>query len=432
VGESFEVSLKPEDKHGNVSGDIKLIKRELAEEGVHRLELADGRTNPISSAPMTGGYQLFWGDIHGHCSSTPPEYGPSHGLGTPTEYHEFARDVARLDFVALTEYVPDDHEYRQEVVRQYHDPGRFVPFFALEWGGSHTGLKGHVHVVYAEDRDIPLPPAKRNPPDDPRLLIESLRSNGQRALVIPHHTNAQRDHDRQFSDAAGDMFGEHLDHAKTLRIADEGWGPWCWWQDYPDYIRLFEICQMRGSFELDRLEKGVMFAGYGASAQNALAKGLRWGFTGSTDTHLGRPGDRDALLCLGTERRGGMTAVLAKQLTRQALFEALCARRCYATTFARIILDVSVNGQPMGSELTLPPRAEAHISVAVHGTDTIDRVEIVRNNVDVHCVQEGCEDVSFDWSDQLPAEGSSFYYVRVTQRDGEMAWSSPVWIQMEP
>ena len=48
---------------------------------------------------------------------------------------------------------------------------------------------------------------------------------------------------------------------------------------------------------------------------------------------------------------GALTGVWAEALTREALFEALWARRCFATNGARVMLDVRVNGMPMGSEV---------------------------------------------------------------------------------
>ena len=39
----------------------------------------------------------------------------------------------------------------------------------------------------------------------------------------------------------------------------------------------------------------------------------------------------------------------------------------------------------------------------------------------------GPEEVTFSWQDQGSVQGD-YYYVRVTQVDGAMAWSSPVWI----
>ena len=64
--------------------------------------------------------------------------------------------------------------------------------------------------------------------------------------------------------------------------------------------------------------------------------------------HAGRPGNSDWLrVCRGYP--GGLVAVYAPELTREAIWDALWHRRCYATTGKRIILEFSVDGEPMGS-----------------------------------------------------------------------------------
>ena len=72
--------------------------------------------------------------------------------------------------------------------------------------------------------------------------------------------------------------------------------------------------------------------------------------------------------------------------------------------------------------------------VSVTGTAEIATVDIVRNNADVHTVTPKSESVSFEYLDKTADECGApevYYYVRVTQSDGEMAWSSPVWIAMK-
>ncbi|MGA7669894.1 MAG: hypothetical protein WBW04_05695, partial [Nitrolancea sp.] len=67
---------------------------------------------------------------------------------------------------------------------------------------------------------------------------------------------------------------------------------------------------------------------------------------------------------------------LAHELTREGIWEALRARRCYGTSGPRIILDVTVDGHPMGSEPSLSGTPE--IAVRAHGTAPIDSIELRR------------------------------------------------------
>jgi hypothetical protein len=102
--------------------------------------------------------------------------------------------------------------------------------------------------------------------------------------------------------------------------------------------------------------------------QRGLARGLHVGAIASSDNHWAHPG------ACGE----GLVAIVAPELTREALWEALWRRRCYATTGERIELDFRLDGQPMGAILL--PGAPRHIEVAVRGWDEIQRVEVLKNN----------------------------------------------------
>ncbi len=148
------------------------------------------------------------------------------------------------------------------------------------------------------------------------------------------------------------------------------------------------------------------------------------GFIGSSDTHFGMPGNPLAGGGLHPHR-GGFAAVYGKDLTRLGIWKALYNRRCYATTGKRIILWFSINDLMMGQAGTSsdPPKAD----IVVAGTAPIATVEIVKNNGVAYTFDGDGYQETVQWIDG-EFSGSNYYYVRVTQTDGEMAWSSPIWI----
>ena len=83
----------------------------------------------------------------------------------------------------------------------------------------------------------------------------------------------------------------------------------------------------------------------------------------------------------------------SEEFTREAVFDAIRARRCYATTGKRIIVDFRIDDHWMGEEFK--SRNAPHIAVKVVGT--------------------------------APPRDTDWYYVRVIQQDFEMAWD-PIWI----
>ncbi len=105
-------------------------------------------------------------------------------------------------------------------------------------------------------------------------------------------------------------------------------------------------------------------------------------------------------------------------------------RHAYAAT-DNIILDVRMGPSAiMGDEVrTSQPRLE----VTAIGTGPIDRVEILRNGETVHTQtppEKAADEVHFEWADPSPQQRpkTSYYYVRLIQKDGHMAWASPIWV----
>ena len=68
--------------------------------------------------------------------------------------------------------------------------------------------------------------------------------------------------------------------------------------------------------------------------------------------------------------------MLARTLTREGIWEAIKARRCYATSGQRIALSVQADGHPMGSEFSVS--GAPRIRVAAEGTADIEEIRVVR------------------------------------------------------
>ena len=83
----------------------------------------------------------------------------------------------------------------------------------------------------------------------------------------------------------------------------------------------------------------------------------------------------------------------------------------------------------MGDEIRA---AKPRLDVVVLGTGLIDRVEVLRNGEVVHTERPGKDEARFVWEDPKPLKGeqASYYYVRVLQKDGQMAWASPIWVKV--
>lgn len=354
------------------------------------------------------GLALFFGDIHQHSSL-------SDGMGTVEDTYTRSRDRYGLDFAALADHewfvrnrlLPSEWAYIQAVNASFHQPGRFISIPAYEWTGRRVPLgPGHKNVYFPAEGH-PIYSLTDTLFDETPELFAQLKRDG--ALAVPHHT---------------------------------GWTGTDWEHHDPVAQPEVEIVSVHGAFEHMGNEPIVHRGGTpGMFVQDGWARGLRFGVLGSSDGHglewhhgVGRKED---------PWRHGLTGVWAPELTRDALFEALAARRVYATSGAPIRLWLEARGGD-GDGSGAVPRAEMGGELSVRGAPTLESrvvgtarvryVHLLRDNEVVHSFggdADGGRYGSFTFVDEGVAPGTHWYYLRVVQDDGEMAWSSPIWVTVE-
>ncbi|MDX1359191.1 MAG: hypothetical protein R3232_10200, partial [Clostridia bacterium] len=71
------------------------------------------------------------------------------------------------------------------------------------------------------------------------------------------------------------------------------------------------------------------------------------------------------------------------------------------------------------------------ILAGISGTAPLEKIEIVRNGEIIHSRHPDGLDFELNYIDETPAEPGTYYYIKAVQVDGEMAWSSPVWVDYE-
>ena len=228
----------------------------------------------------------------------------------------------------------------------------------------------------------------------------------------------------------------------------------CNFSDFdPDFERVVEIYNAWGSSEclgkdgnphpITCTEKSGVFEAAEGSIRKALSKNCRFGFVaGGLDDRgvFGNLYEGDQ-----TQYFPGLTGILAEEQTRESLFSALYNRRCYATTGERIVVGFFLAGAFMGSELNTKNKPglvyNRYISGYVAGVTPIASIEFIRNGSVIHTMhpKEPHLEFSFDDSESIaevmfPAVGEKmpfvYYYLRVTQENGHIAWTSPIWIDV--
>jgi len=303
--------------------------------GVHRIEVvarddegrivARGLSNPIVVQEEILARPYF-GSLHNHTAAG------GHGASTPRRTLRFAREVTRLDFCALTEHAEApsfEWSLYPRLEKELSEEGRFLVFAGFEW--THPG-DGHRHVVFRESaRGEPVAAfAARGSGGAVRVAnrLEELAhaiGSDSNALIVVHHplwysSSVQR----------GYRYGDPtlLPRQKLAEV-------YSWHGCSLGGQTMFPIHGDRG----DR-----MFPEEAAtSILSQWKNGLHLNLVADADQHFGQPGGLVGIEWPNASRYAflGITAVLAKELRRDDLFEALENGRCYATTGARMHLSHS-------------------------------------------------------------------------------------------
>ena len=339
-----------------------------------------GRGPKLTDPAGVDGRMTLFGDIHQHSAH-------SDGIGVADEPYLRARYLYGDDFCALTDHEsflgkrigPGEWEYLQSVAERHDAPGEFATLIAYEWTGKMHPGPGH-KVVYLPRAGEAI--VSRDDVPEGRALVQRVKELG--GFAVPHHvgwTGAD--------EGAHDIEGQPV----------------------------WEICSCHGCYESFAHVLGQRGDLRDQMVDAVLARGHRFGFIACSDGHgllwhHGVARKRDPF-------RTGLTAVQARARTREAILEAIRERRCYATSGVRILLDLRAGDAPMGSVIA----AEGPVAVRAHaqGTAAIASLELVGPEGPIARVE------GHGASATAVAEVSTaFVYARVTQSDGEMAWSSPV------
>lgn len=356
---------------------------------VYRVSVTAGAVKGLSNPALPRSPTqpaIYFGEVHTHGTFS------ADGLGDLDDAYDYGKRISGLDFGAVSEHSPSDPAVWQTITaigNRHNEAGRFATLLGYEWSDP---THGHRNVYYRAGG-----PAKPDLPDNMGSLWNFLDRTNTPALTIPHHPN-------------------------TAWTGKNPWSAVDWSVINSKYQRLVEIFQSRGSFEVPggpNPELRVLSQDFGSSGQTALAIGHRVGFIASTDFHNGRVGT--AL---------GATGVYARSLSRTSVFDALYNRNCYAVTGDRMIVVFSLNNQPMGSEVTLAdPQTTRRLNWRAVGVGSIKRVELIRNNIVAQSwAGNGKDDLSGSFSRTAALTGPEWWYLRVLQENGEMAWSSPIWV----
>ncbi|MBS0658894.1 MAG: glycosyl hydrolase 53 family protein [Verrucomicrobia bacterium] len=307
--------------------------------------------SPLREIAASPAPRIFFGNLHAHTAY-------SDGKGTPEDAYLHARDVAKLDFLALTEhnhllggdkataaqrtrlYTGPEAWALVPTARRFNQPGRFVALHGQEFSSMSKG--NHVNVFDVDDViDVP------NGAFDQllRWLDQRRDAKGRRAVVMLNHPGLGRPGKTIEANEFGrDDFGD-----------DTGWV-----REMGATTQLIELVNGAPKTPLmRRWASQIMEEHY----KMYLRLGFRLAPTADQDNHEWDWGN-------ATDAR---TGILAPELTKEALLEAMRARHVYASEDANLRLAVRVNGRLCGDVIpTAPPAEDLQIELQIRDDDEPD------------------------------------------------------------
>jgi hypothetical protein len=294
----------------------------------------------------------------------------SDGAWYPREVYEFARDEAKLDFFAVTDHLEilTADEYGEVVAGadEVDEPGRFVALYGVERTNEATG---HINFYMSPTHVLPTE------------LSHFYRALGEMWLL--GHFN----HPTLTPSKGGNRHNDF----QQFRYA-------------PEADRCMAMVEVRNP-----VEEACYIA--------LLNRGWHVGAAGDEDRHSPNWGQGPT-----------WTVVLARELTREGILDALWARRTYSAADRDLQLCFTVDGEDMGSQIARPAGAlDCHLLLNDPSGDVVERADLfvdgrIAASAEVNAAQH-------EWTVPMDlAPGQHYCLVRVRQSGNRTTWSSPVWV----
>lgn len=407
------------------TGFINLPNLYFNEAGIYTIRLFNPKTKEVfRSSPIKcfaeNNRNMFWGLLHGESE----RFDSTENIDSCLRHF---RDEKALNFYAVSPFESSEDTPNEvwkvisQNVTEFNEDERFITFHGIQWAGQakKEGIRQIVHFK------------------DPKQALRKKESKLQ-TLDKLYKSASPKD----FISIPCFTMGKGFEY--DFKAFD------------PDFERVVEIYNSWGSSECAKKEgnsvpiesngkKGIPESAEG-SIQKALQNNCRFGFVAGGLDDRGFYAD---FFESGQEQYPpGLTAVIAPDYTRASIAEALYQRSVYATTGERIIVGLELAGQGMGKELSTVEKPglliNRHLTGYVAGTSDLVKIEIIRNGKVIKTFEpeEGYSyDFAFDDMTSLdkvtlPSKDKRppfvYYYLRVTQEDGHIAWSSPIWVDYIP
>lgn len=347
-------------------------------------------------------YNYYFGNIHAHSSYSDGNKDSSTSLlTTPLQDFNYANASQHIDFYGISEHnhfsagMKSPSYYHQGIIDAdaATTDGSFVALYGMEWGvisgGGHVIVYGYDSLIGWDANDYDVFVAKN---DYTRLWQKINEKQGAFAYLA--HPDP--------SDFGG-LFGNPVDLSADNAIVGLAGrsGP---------------------AFSTNTTYSNPSTSNNIADYNNALKLGY----------HLGVGLDHDTHNSVFGRQTSGRLVVMAASLTRNSILEAFRKMRFYCSDDWNVKVNFTISNQPMGSivtqtgaatinvSITDPDISEAVSSIAVYyGTPGSGSNPTILNSVTNSSL--------LSYTHTLANNATCYYYLKITQADGDVIWTSPIW-----
>ena len=341
-------------------------------------------TQAVFTEKFTPDWNVYFGQLHAHTNL-------SDGTGSVEEAFDYASKVENLDFFAVTDHsdsfdnadagaigadgrsISADWAAGKQAAASVTN-GNFVGLFGFEMTWPEDKQLGHISTFNT--------PGWQTRDQEDFENVPTALEHYYKALTTVPGSVSQFNHPDIIH---GDF--ERFDHYSP---------------EYDEAVSLLEVAGEDGAVDCEYYHL-------------ALDKGWHVAPTNNQNNHNGQWGDASR----------ARTVILAETLTEEALYDAMRDRRVYATQDSDLTVYYTLNGAVMGSILPKSKEAEITVFLSDPTDEAIGNVEVVADGGTVLTEQVGTPAQMLELS---VSGGYSYYYLRITQPDGDVAVTAPVWM----
>jgi len=359
----------------------------------------------------TPNYKLYFGQLHSHTA----EY--SDGSGTLAEglnYINKISDTDNIDFVAFTDHSNYfDKDKEANPAPALYDTNLMTPDSKAKW----ASFKQEIAEFNASSTNrgvIALGGFEMTWSGGPGHMntwnTAGIVSRNNSELNKKTNDDGMKAYYSLLSQPAGEKSVSQFNHPGTTFGT---FSDFAYWDPTIDSrVSLVEVGNGEGA-----IGSGGYFPSYNYYTM-ALDKGWHLAPTNNQDNHKGKWGNAN----------DARDVIITDNFTEQGIYDALKDCRVYATEDKNLEITYTVNNELMGTIIKdVPEQLNLNVSLKdADATDAIAKAEVVANS--------GRVVYSWDVNAQSKVLSTtlkpeySYYYIRVTENDGDIAVTAPVWV----